>query len=99
MRCDLAAPTNPAGGGLKSAANVLRIESMIKVSIDQAASRFSHWMTHVAGGEEVLVVDHEQPVARITRFEPATGARPKVGTLTSSPKRSLCGGLLRAAHR
>ena len=60
---------------------------MIKVSIDQAASRFSHWLTLIAGGEEVVVLDHEQPVARITRCEPVTGTRPKVGTLTSAPVR------------
>lgn len=60
---------------------------MIKITIDQAASRFAHWITLIGKGEEVVVVDHEQPVARIIRCEPSTGIRPKVGTLTSAPVR------------
>ena len=58
---------------------------MIKITIDQAASRFAHWITLIGKGEEVVVLDHERPVARITRCDPVTGTRPKVGTLTSAP--------------
>jgi antitoxin (DNA-binding transcriptional repressor) of toxin-antitoxin stability system len=60
---------------------------MIKVTMSQAADHFAHWITLIGKGEEVMVVDHERPVARITRCEPATGNRPKVGTLTSAPVR------------
>ncbi|MCX6876590.1 MAG: hypothetical protein NTW21_22695 [Verrucomicrobia bacterium] len=60
---------------------------MIKITIDQAASRFAHWLTLIAKGEDVVVLDHERPVARITRCESAAGTRPKVGTLTSAPVR------------
>ncbi len=60
---------------------------MIKVTIDQAASHFAHWISLIGRGEEVVVLDHEQPVARITRWEPPTGTRPKVGTLTSASVR------------
>jgi antitoxin (DNA-binding transcriptional repressor) of toxin-antitoxin stability system len=60
---------------------------MIKITIDEAASRFAHWISLIGKGEEVVVLDHEQPVARITRWESATGIRPKVGTLTSAPVR------------
>ena len=60
---------------------------MITLTIDQAASRFAHWITLISKGEEVVVLDHEQPVARITRCEPITSERPKVGTLTSAPVR------------
>lgn len=60
---------------------------MIKLTIDQAASRFAHWINLIGKGEEVVVVDHEQPVARITRCESTSGTRPKVGTLTSAPVR------------
>jgi antitoxin (DNA-binding transcriptional repressor) of toxin-antitoxin stability system len=49
---------------------------MIKVTIDQAASRFAHWIALIGKGEEVVVLDHEQPVARITRCEPTSGTRP-----------------------
>jgi antitoxin (DNA-binding transcriptional repressor) of toxin-antitoxin stability system len=60
---------------------------MIKVTMEQAADDFAHWITLIGKGEEVMVVDHERPVARITRCEPAVGSRPKVGTLTSTPVR------------
>jgi len=60
---------------------------MIKVTIDQAASRFAHWIALIGNGEEVVVVDHERAVARITRCEPESGERPKVGTITSAPVR------------
>lgn len=60
---------------------------MIKVTIDQAASRFAHWINLIGKGEEVVVLDHEQPVARITRCETTAGTRPQVGTLTSAPVR------------
>jgi antitoxin (DNA-binding transcriptional repressor) of toxin-antitoxin stability system len=60
---------------------------MIKITIDQAASRFAHWIALIGKGGEVVVLDHEKPVARITRCEPPTGIRPKVGTLTSAPVR------------
>jgi len=58
---------------------------MIKVTIDQAASSFAHWLTLIAKGEDVVVLDHERPVARITRCEQSPGTRPKVGVLTSAP--------------
>ena len=58
---------------------------MIKVTIDQAASRFAHWITLIGKGEDVVVLDHERPVARIIRCQPAVGSRPQVGTLTSAP--------------
>lgn len=60
---------------------------MIKVTIEQAVSRFSHWIALIGKGEEVVVVDRERPVARITRCEPESGERPKVGTITSAPVR------------
>ena len=60
---------------------------MIKITIDQAASRFAHWIALIGKGEEVVVLDHEHPVARITRCESTIGIRPKVGTLTSAPVR------------
>lgn len=60
---------------------------MIKITIDQAASRFAHWITLIGTGEEVVVVDRERPVARITRCEAEAGGRPKVGTVTSAPVR------------
>lgn len=43
---------------------------MIKITIDQAASRFAHWIALIREGEEVVVLEHQQPVARITRSEP-----------------------------
>ena len=58
---------------------------MIKVSIDQAACSFTHCLTLIAKGEDVVVLDHERPVARITRCDPAPATRPKVGVLTSAP--------------
>lgn len=60
---------------------------MIKVTMNQVADNFAHWITLIGKGEEVMVVDHERPVARITRCEPVAGNRPKVGTLTSAPVR------------
>ena len=60
---------------------------MIKVTIEQAVSRFSHWIALIGKGEEVVVVDRERPVARITRCEPEADERPKVGTITSAPVR------------
>ena len=60
---------------------------MIKVTIDQAASNFAHWIALIGTGEDVLVLDRERPVARIVRCESASGARPTVGTLTSAPVR------------
>ena len=58
---------------------------MIKVSMTEAADHFAHWITMINKGEELMVVDHERPVARITRCVTAIGNRPKVGTLTSGP--------------
>ena len=60
---------------------------MITMTIDQAASRFSHLISLIGKGEEVVVLDHEQPVARIIRCESPGGSRPKVGTITSAPVR------------
>ena len=60
---------------------------MITMTIDQAASRFSHLISLIGKGEEVVVLDHEQPVARITRCESPGGSRPKVGAITSAPVR------------
>lgn len=57
------------------------------MTIDQAASRFTHLISLIGEGEEVIVLDHEQPVARITRCQSAAGARPKVGAITSAPVR------------
>jgi antitoxin (DNA-binding transcriptional repressor) of toxin-antitoxin stability system len=58
---------------------------MIKVTIDQAADRFAHWITLIRRGEEVVIVDQELPVARIVGCGAETGERPKVGTITSAP--------------
>jgi antitoxin (DNA-binding transcriptional repressor) of toxin-antitoxin stability system len=58
---------------------------MIKLTVDQTARRFAHWISLISKGEEVLVVEHERPVARITRCEAIAGTRPSVGTLTSAP--------------
>ena len=60
---------------------------MITLSIDQAASRFTHLIGLISKGEEVIVLEHEQPVARITRCQNIEGTRPKVGTITSAPVR------------
>jgi antitoxin (DNA-binding transcriptional repressor) of toxin-antitoxin stability system len=60
---------------------------MIKVTIDQAAARLAHWISLIGEGEEVMVLEHERPVALITRCEPTAGNRPRVGTVTSAPVR------------
>jgi antitoxin (DNA-binding transcriptional repressor) of toxin-antitoxin stability system len=60
---------------------------MIKVTIDQAAAHFAHWISLIDEGEEVMVLEHERPVARITRCEPSAENRPRVGTVTSAPVR------------
>jgi antitoxin (DNA-binding transcriptional repressor) of toxin-antitoxin stability system len=60
---------------------------MIRVTIDQAASRFSHLISLIGKGEEVVVLDHDQPVARITRCEASLAPRPQVGKLSSAPVR------------
>jgi len=60
---------------------------VIKLTVDQAASRFAHWIALIDKGEEVVVIDHDRPVAKITRCDSNTGSRPQVGTLTSAPAR------------
>jgi antitoxin (DNA-binding transcriptional repressor) of toxin-antitoxin stability system len=60
---------------------------MITITVDEAATRFAHWITLIGKGEDVVVLDHERPVARVTRCEPPPGTRPMVGTLTSAPVR------------
>lgn len=58
---------------------------MIKVTVEQAANRFTHWLALIGKGEEIVVLDHERPVARITRCEAEAAVRPKVGVITSAP--------------
>jgi len=58
---------------------------MIRVDVDQAGSSFTQWVALVEKGEEIVVFDHERPVARILACPPQMGERPKVGTITSAP--------------
>jgi antitoxin (DNA-binding transcriptional repressor) of toxin-antitoxin stability system len=58
---------------------------MITLEINQAADRFPQIIGLVGEGEEVLVLDRNRPVARITRCESSEEVRPDVGTITSSP--------------
>ena len=55
---------------------------MIRVNLDQAGGLFSQWIALVEKGEEIVVFDHERPVARILSFEQQMNVRPKVGTIT-----------------
>jgi antitoxin (DNA-binding transcriptional repressor) of toxin-antitoxin stability system len=58
-------------------------DCMIKVSVNEAATSFGHWLSLLDKGEEVMVLDQDRPIARIIRCEPELGERPKVGTITS----------------
>jgi antitoxin (DNA-binding transcriptional repressor) of toxin-antitoxin stability system len=60
---------------------------MITMDIDQAADRFTKLIRLIGEGEDVLVMDHDRPVARITRCEETPNGRPDVGTITSPPVR------------
>ena len=59
--------------------------TMIRVNVDQAGGIFSQWIALVEKGEEIVVFDHERPVARILGCEQQMSLRPKVGTITSAP--------------
>ncbi len=63
------------------------VTRMITISVNQAASQFTDLISLIGEGEEVVVVDQEQPVARIIRCETTAGDRPLVGTITSGPVR------------
>jgi len=58
---------------------------MIRVNVDQGGTLFSQWVALVEQGEEIVVFDHERPVARILGCQPHMGERPRVGTITSAP--------------
>ncbi len=59
----------------------------METTLDYAEMHFSQLLRVVAGGEEVVLHRGTVPVARIVPILPTSGARPKVGQVTSAPVR------------
>ena len=58
---------------------------MKTATIHQAKTHLSRLLKDVQGGETVVILNRDVPVAKLTAVEPSEGARPKVGTITSAP--------------
>jgi len=60
---------------------------MKTASIDHAKNHLSRLVKEVQGGETVVIVNGDTPLAKLTAVETHSNQRPKVGTRTSPPVR------------
>lgn len=56
---------------------------MVAVSIKEAQSKLSELIHHLAPGDEVIITENDQPVARLVPLDKSQPARPmrRLGTL------------------
>jgi prevent-host-death family protein len=57
----------------------------MEMTLTYAEAHFSQLLQLVAKGEEVVLRNESEPVARIVPIPSTAGTRPRVGTLTSGP--------------
>ena len=60
---------------------------MKTVTIHQAKTHLSRMVKEVQGGETIVIVNGNTPIAKLTAVAPRSNQRPKVGTRTSQPVR------------
>ena len=58
---------------------------MKKVTTHQAKTHLSRLLKEVQGGETVVILNSNVPVAKLTSIEPSEEMRPTVGMPTSEP--------------
>ncbi len=52
----------------------------MKVSVNEAKDRFSEMLDRLAIGDEVIITDAGEPVAKLVRIKPTTSKRRELGS-------------------